>query len=141
MFKKIADLGLIVQCHTGGDVCWSEIEGYCSPREIVKLVKNIRSLRFVAAHLGGCYRQQSHATDQVLECGVYVDTSVLAFTWHKDEEMRILRSWPKDRILFGSDFPWVHYPEAIAHVKSVREKDDWENLFALNAMRLLGGGE
>jgi predicted TIM-barrel fold metal-dependent hydrolase len=138
IFKKIADLGLVVQCHTGGDVCWSEIDGFCSPREIVKLVKNIRSLKFVAAHLGGCYKQESHATDQVLECGVYVDTSVLASTWHKDEEMRILRSWPKDKILFASDFPWVHYPEAISHIKSIREKDDWKYLFYLNALRLLG---
>ena len=44
----------------------------------------------------------------------------------------------RDRILFGTDFPWAHYPEAIRWVKSVRDPDDWELLFGGNACRLLG---
>ena len=54
--------------------------------------------------------------------------------------MRILRSWPTDRILFGTDFPWVHYSEAIRWVKSVRAPQDWDALFGGNASRLLGLG-
>lgn len=51
--------------------------------------------------------------------------------------MRLLRSWPTDRILFGTDFPWVNYTEAIRWVKSVRAPADWPALFGDNAARLL----
>ena len=138
IFGKIADLGLIVQCHAGGDVSWKDVRGYCGPDEIAKLMDQIPSLRFVAAHLGGCFRYGPHATDVLLERGVWIDTSALACRWHYDEEVRILRSWPTDRILFATDFPWVEYSEAISHVRAVRSAADHEALFAGNARRLLG---
>jgi len=138
VFAKIAGLGLVVQCHCGGDVSWRNLRGLCGPREIETLLKNVRGLRFIAAHFGGCDGYPPHETDRVLECGSYIDTSALHMRWHRDEQMRILRSWPTERILFGTDFPWVHYPEAIAWVKSVREPADWPALFAGNARQLLG---
>ena len=138
IFRKIAELGLVVQCHCGADVSWRDERGKCGPGEIATLLKNVRPLKFIAAHLGGCDGYPPHATDAVLECGAYVDTSVLHHTWFHDEEMRILRSWPRERILFGTDFPWVHYPEAISWVKSVRDPADWADLFGNNACRLLG---
>jgi predicted TIM-barrel fold metal-dependent hydrolase len=138
MFGKIADLGLVVQCHCGGDICWSDLNAMCGPREIEKLVKNVRGLKFVAAHLGGCFGYEPHATDALRECGVYIDTAMLSSRRHYDEEVRILRSWPKERILFGTDFPWAHYAECIENVKLVREKADWEALFSGNAIKLLG---
>jgi len=136
MFGKIADLGLVVQCHCGADVSW-ETTGCCGPREAETLLKNIRGLIFIAAHLGGCDGYPSHATDGLLETGCYIDTSVLHRHWHYDEPMRLLRSWPKERILFGTDAPWEHYPEAIRWVKSVRMPADWKALFGENACRLL----
>ena len=138
MFRVIADMGLVVECHAGEDVSWRDVRGKCGPEDIATLLKNVRGLRFIAAHLGGCGGYPSHATDALLEYGCYVDTSVLHHTWFRDEEMRVLRSWPKERILFGTDFPWVHYPEAISWVKSVREPSDWSALFGDNAARLLG---
>ena len=137
VFAKIADLGLVVQCHCGGDVSWRNLHGLCGPREIEMLLKNVRGLKFIAAHLGGSDGYPPHETDRVLECGCYIDTSVLGLRWHLDEQMRLLRSWPTDRILFGTDFPWVHYPEAIRWVKSVRDPKDWSALFGDNACRLL----
>ena len=138
VFAKIADLGLVAQCHCGADISWKELRGLCGPREIALLLKNVRGLKFIAAHLGGWDDYPPHATDQVLECGAYIDTSVLHRRWHYDESMRILRSWPRDRILFGTDFPWVHYPDAISWVKSIRVPEDWDDLFGNNAARLLG---
>ena len=136
MFAHIADLGLVVQCHCGADVSW-DILGRCGPREVETLLKNVRGLKFIAAHLGGCDGYPSHATDGLLECGCYIDTSVLSHRWHYDEMMRLLRSWPRERILFGTDFPWTDCAEAINWVKSVRDPADWDALFAGNACRLL----
>ena len=138
IFRKIADLGLVVECHSGGDVSWAKERGKCGPGEIAALMDVVPDLKFVAAHLGGCFRYPSRATDVLLGRGVYIDTSALAFRWHYDEEMRLLRSWPRDRILFATDFPWVDYGEAIAHVRSVRDPSDHAALFTDNALRLLG---
>ena len=137
VFEKIRELGLVVLCHCGADIAWDTV-GLCGPREIETLLKNVRGLKFVAAHLGGCDGYPPHATDGLVECGCYVDTSMLHRHWHRDEQMRILRSWPTDRILFGTDYPWETYTESIDWVKSVRDPKDWNALFGDNARRLLG---
>lgn len=138
MFHRIAELGLVVQCHAGADLAYLDSWDVCGPRHVVSLLKNVRGLKFIAAHLGGCEGYPPHATDELLECGAWIDTSAIHKDWFKDEQMRLLRSWPRERILFGTDFPWTHYPEAIAWVKSVRDQEDWDDLFGNNACRLLG---
>jgi len=138
VFGKIADLGLIVSCHAGCDISWANETGRCGPHEIATLLRNVPGLKFMAAHLGGCDGYPAHATDVLLDCGAFIDTSALHRRWSYDEQMRVLRSWPRERILFATDFPWAHYPEAIAWVKSVRAREDWADLFGNNACRLLG---
>jgi predicted TIM-barrel fold metal-dependent hydrolase len=137
-FAKIADLGLVVQCHAGYDIGYPGRYDSTAPSDIVALMKNVRPLKFVAAHLGGVFGHGIEAVERIMECGAYIDTSALHFNWHRDEEIRLLRSWPRDRILFATDFPWEHYPETIRWVKSVRERDDWERVFSRNALELLG---
>lgn len=136
IFGKIADLGLVVQSHSGLDLGWNFC-GLCGPKETETLLKNVRGLKFIAAHLGGCDGYPQHATDGLMECGCYIDVSALHRRWHYDEQMRILRSWPTERILFGTDYPWENPAETIRWVKSVREPADWDALFGGNAMRLL----
>lgn len=138
VFAKIADLGLVVVCHCGGDVCWRDIRGYCGPKETVSLLKNVRSLKFVAAHLGGCYGYGMNAVDALLECGAYIDTAVLPSRRHYDEEMRLLSTWPADRLLFATDFPWADIRECVSWVESLRDSSDHEAIFSGNAKRLLG---
>ena len=137
-FEVVASLGLIVQCHAGYDVGYPGRYDACGPGPISLLLKNVPGLKFIAAHLGGCAGFPPHATDPLIDLGCYIDTSAIHRDWCKDEEMRILASWPADRIMFGTDFPWVHYPEAVRWVKSVRAERDWDALFSGNALRLLG---
>jgi len=137
IFRKIAELGLVVQCHAGADVGYPLRRDACGPAEIATLLENVSGLVFIAAHLGGCSGYPPHATDRLLELGAYVDTSALTREWSMDEPMRILRCWPRERILFATDFPWTHYPESIAWVRSVRVPEDWNAVFADNAVRLL----
>lgn len=138
MFEKIADLGLVVECHCGYDIGYPDRSDACGPKEIATLLRNVRNLTFIAAHLGGCAGHPPHATDELLDLGCFIDTSALARNWFRDEEMRLLRSWPTERILFATDFPWTSYAESIRWVKSIRDPADWEALFSGNARRLLG---
>ena len=138
IFRKVAELGLVVQCHAGRDLGYPDRADACGPAEIATLLRNVKGLAFIAAHLGGCSGYAPHATDELLELGAYIDTSALVQNHHKDEEMRLLRSWPRERILFATDWPWTHYPEELAWVKSVRAPEDWDAVLGGNAARLLG---
>lgn len=138
LFERIAALGMIVVCHCGADVGFPEVTGLCGPAEVETLLRQVRSLRFVAAHLGGAIGFPPHATDAIRDCGAYIDTSVLHRDWHRDESLRLLRSWPRERILFGTDFPWTFPSEALRWVRTFRAPEDLPLLLGGNACRLLG---
>lgn len=137
-FRKIAARGLVVQCHCGYDVGYPARSDACGPREVAALLRNVEGLVFVAAHLGGCAGHAPHATDELIDLGCYADTSTLPRDWMKDEQMRLLRSWPTERLLFGTDAPWVVHSEALRWIRSVREPGDLDAIFGGNARRLLG---
>lgn len=138
LFRALADAGLIVQCHCGYDIGYPGRTDACGPREIAALLENVPSLVFIAAHLGGCRGFAPHATDALLPFSCYLDTSALHRDWHCDEQQRLLRTWPAERLLFGTDFPWVHYPEALRWVRSLRDAHDHAAVLGGNAARLLG---
>ena len=137
MFRKIAELGLVVQCHAGRDLGYVDRTDACGPEEIATLLRNVKGLAFIAAHLGGCSGYAPHSVDELIDLGAYVDTSALVQNHHKDEEMRILRTCPTERLLFATDWPWTHYPEELAWVKAVRAPEDWDAVLGGNAQRLL----
>ena len=138
MFEKIADLGLVVQCHCGYDIGYPGRYDACGPKEVAVLLRHVKNLKFIAAHLGGCDGHPVHSTDELADLGAYIDTSVLMRHWHYDEPMRIVSSWPTERILFATDFPWSSCSEAVRWVKSLRDQRDWDAVFGGNARRLLG---
>lgn len=137
-FEKIAARGFVVECHCGFDVGYPSRSDACGPCEVAILLRNVPGLKFIAAHLAGCAGYAPHATDELLELGCYADTSALSRDWMKDEQMRLLRSWPTERLLFGTDFPWVKYDEAVRWVTSIRKSEDLDAIFSGNARRLLG---
>ena len=137
-FRKLADRGFVIECHCGYDVGYPDRNDACGPREIAVLLRNVPGLTFIAAHLGGCAGYGPHATDELLDLGCYADTSALPYDWMRDEQMRLMRSWPTERLLFGTDFPWVKYDEAVRWVKSIRKEEDLDAIFSGNAKRLLG---
>ena len=67
-----------------------------------------------------------------------IDTKTIKKTCHKFDILSHMI--PKDRIIFGTDFLWVHYPEALRWVRSVRAPEDLPALLGGNAARLLGLG-
>lgn len=138
LFRKIASLGLVVQCHAGLDRSSPSNQRVCGPAEIATLLRNVPNLTFIAAHLGGCEGAPPHATDALLDLGCYIDTSALVADRYKDEQMRLLRSWPRERLLFGTDFPWADYGEALRWVRSLRAPEDLADVLGGNAARLLG---
>lgn len=101
MWEAVSDRFLIL-FHVGDRIAPEK-----SPSSAIRLNRLRRDfpfLRVVAAHLGGVF-QWSHAIEHVVGQDVYLDTSS-SISIISDENLRtILRRHPKDRLLFGSDYP------------------------------------
>lgn len=137
VFKVAASLGLVVQCHCGYDIGYPGRYDACGPKEIAVFLKNVPGIKFIAAHLGGCSGFEPHSTDEIIDLGCWADTSALTQNWSRDEEMRLCQSWPIERLLFGTDFPWVSYQESLRWLKSMRNEKDLPRILGENARELL----
>lgn len=74
------------------------------PIKMAALRKAFPKPVMIAAHMGG-YQHWNYALEHLADSGVYVDcSSVLDFV---DDDMlgRLFSEFPRDRILFGSDYP------------------------------------
>ena len=140
MFGKISDLGLVTVIHCGFDIGYPERRDACGPHETAKLLEAVPDLTLVAAHLGGCAGYEPHAVDRLIELGAYADCATLTRDMYRDEQLRLLRSWPTERLLFGTDHPWADATETLRWVKRFRDARDLGAILGGNAARLLGIG-
>lgn len=105
VYKKCMELGLIVLFHAGKDIAYPHTL-QASPKAIRKVADLYPDLKIVAAHMGGnelwedVYTYLSGST-------VYMDTSLVATTLPVDLMKKILDRHGTDKILFGSDCPWL----------------------------------
>ena len=53
------------------------------------------------------------------------------------EPIRIMETWPTERIVFGTDYPWNRQGRLVEWVRAHRPAADWEAIFHENAERLL----
>ena len=100
----------------------------------------VPGLKFVAAHVGGHCGSPPHAVDQLLPFeNCWIDTAVMCFCDDDLEAQRIIREWPADRMVFGTDYFWRDQARVMAWVKALRPDPAAQRLiFGENARRLLG---
>lgn len=140
-FAAVRDLGLIVTAHCGYDHGFLNVPMCCGPAEIVALLAAVPGLgpRFVAAHLGGREGNPPGATDMLLETGCLIDTACLEILQDDPDAIRVMETWPADRVVFGTDYPWNRQHRLVEWVKAHRPSAvEQEAIFRLNAERLLG---
>ena len=70
---------------------------------------------------------------------LYIDTSY-TYGWCQKEQMtRIIRNWDPDKVLFGTDSPWVNQGEAVKQLYELQLPAElYDKIFYKNALRLLG---
>lgn len=115
-FRCCRDLNLVVQCHCGFDIGFP-FEPICGPERVARVMSEVPGLHFIAAHLGG-WRQWGGVLEQVLGKDVYLDTSVLKPYFEDGDVRRILRDHPSDKLLFATDWPWLHFADGMRFVRS-----------------------
>ena len=138
-FAAVRDLGLVVIVHCGFDHGFPDDLVSCGPAVISALLASVPGLgpRFVAAHLGGHLGSPPGATDRLLETGCLIDTACLEILQDEPEPIRIMETWPTERIVFGTDYPWNRQRRLVEWVRAHRPTADLEAIFHLNAERLL----
>lgn len=139
-FAAVRDLGLVVIAHCGYDHGFLNVPMCCGPAEIAALLTAVPGLgpRFVAAHLGGREGNPPGATDMLLETGCLIDTACLEILQDDPDAIRVMETWPADRVVFGTDYPWNRQRRLVEWVMARRPSAaDQEAIFHLNAERIL----
>lgn len=99
-FEKTNELQLPILFHSG--------DGFSSPGLILKIAKRHPKLPIILGHL------KESAINALKECkNIYVETSGTL-----PDFIELAVSIDEDRVLFGSDAPYYHYPTQIAIVEA-----------------------
>lgn len=139
IYKACDDEGLYMLLHGGagsGKVFdYDTIKG--TPKRIGYAVEEFPSLKFVIAHLGGL-NMWDEARQYLIGKNIYMDTAYC--TIMPDEEFKnIVKLHGADKILFGSDFPWIKQSDIKSLIeRCVPDAAKRELIFYKNAEKLLG---
>lgn len=87
-----------------------------SPHKLAALLKNFPRLRVIAAHLGG-YLHWQYVVENLAGKDLYLDTSSSLMAISDRHLFDILDHHPRDKILFGSDYPLFDPLEEIQRLK------------------------
>lgn len=138
IYKKCAELGLIVVFHAGWD-CVSPDHIHATPEMSLRAHKAVPEMTMVLAHLGGNLLWESvEETLAGVDGQIYFDTSMLAGYITPETLFRIIVKHGTDRILFGSDCPWSSSANSAKLIEDLPLTDDEkEKIFHKNAERLL----
>ena len=138
VYEACGELGLIISFHSGYDLAYMHRLN-CPADKARRIVGDFPKNIFVFAHFGG-YRIFPEVLKYLAGENCYFDTS---FVSRADSEFypvlkNIVKKHGADRLLFGSDTPWMYVEESVRLIESLDIKDaDKERIFDTNARRLL----
>lgn len=99
-----------------GDTLPPEQNPSC-PYKLAKILDMFPRARIIAAHMGG-YKHWKYALDSIIGREVYIDTSSSLDFIDDDTLFAIWKTHPRERILFGSDYPLFDPGSEIRRLRS-----------------------
>ena len=138
LYAKMADLGLVLLCHTGFDIAYPRYR-ICGPERIVRVLEAVPELKFVATHFGA-WEDWDEVRRLLLGKPVLMDVSYSLQFMKGDEGREILLNHPEDFLLFGTDSPWESPATLLGRLEAfgLDEEGRKRKLLSENAARLLG---
>lgn len=137
IYKKAAELGMIVVLHAGYDFISPDYI-HCTPEGVCRVLERFPGIRLVCAHMGG-YRMWDRVKKHLCGKNIRFDTSLVAYDMSPEVFKEITELHGDDKILFGSDMPWCPPPSVLALVEaSGIGSEAIENIKWRNAVKLLG---
>ena len=121
--------------------CGMELSGTMlvrsSPSRMAKLIRAFPKLKIIAGHFGG-FLLWDEVEKHLLGKDIYMDTAFFLGQLPVSRVRAMFANHPKDRILFGTDFPLVDQKKDIDALKKLKlSKDLTERILYRNAEALL----
>ena len=153
ILERCGELGLVVITHAGWDIGFPG-QVNCSPRMVLRAVKQVGPVKLVLAHMGG-WRCWDEVEELLWDTGVCLDTAFslgsitpLNDGYYTPEDlplldeggfMALVRKFGPRRVLFGTDSPWDDQAQAIARIRALPlTPEEREAILGGNAVKLLG---
>ncbi|MFH0914427.1 MAG: amidohydrolase family protein [Chloroflexota bacterium] len=143
IYRKCEETGLPVIFHCGKMMVeW--LPEYAHPQLFYEVFRAFPRLRAVLAHLGGGYWEETVKLAEDFQT-IYFDTAVALsgapvrdFARLSDEQaVKMIRKIGVERVMFGSDFPWIDPGLDIARIKGLALTEEEKRLIlGENARRL-----
>lgn len=110
-----ADRDLPIVAHTWSVSSYNPAQKLSTPDKFERFVREFPNVRFVIAHSGGRTGGRLDAVRMVKEYGnVYMDFGGDVYDYRYMEKME--RDVPHNKILFGSDYPWLDQRSHLSRV-------------------------
>jgi predicted TIM-barrel fold metal-dependent hydrolase len=137
VYTVLAESGLVLLLHCGFDIAFPR-DRVADPVRLRRVVERFPTLRLIAAHLGA-WADWDEVERHLLGQPVYFDTSCSFEFMDRAQAERLLRRHPADRLLFGSDSPWVGQQRTIEDLRAFGLGNGVEaRVLGENAAALLG---
>ncbi len=143
-YAEAESLEMPVLSHGGLFSVDPESSDFSRPRAFARVLRAFPKLRFVLAHMGHGYIEESLAMAAEFE-NIHFDSSgVLTGTvWPPetpdDEIVALVRRFGAERILFGSDWPWFHPLRDLERIETLElSKEERHLILGENARRVMG---
>ncbi len=115
LYRALERSGLIALFHAGHDIGFPDSDR-AAPHRFLAIHRAFPGLKIVASHLGG-YRRWEEVAALLLGSGIWLDTSFTLGHVPAGLLREILLGHRPDRLLFGTDSPWVGQAEEIARLR------------------------
>ena len=137
IYENAERYGLVTVLHTGFDIAYPRIRK-AEPARIAGVVSRFPKLKFVATHLGG-WEDWDAVEKHILGKSVHMETSFSIMHLGEERARDMMLRHPADRVLFGTDSPWMGQKETLEAVRALglgRERE--RKMLSGNAGALLG---
>ena len=137
LYELISEVGLILVMHTGFDIGFPR-ERICDPARISRVIKKFPQLKLVATHMGA-WDMWDEVREMLIGQPLYMDISFSLQFLSRADARQMIMAHPNDRILFGTDSPWICQEEVIKQFRALELPPELEErIFSTNASTLLG---
>jgi uncharacterized protein len=139
LYARMEELGIPALFHCGEELSRTMLVR-SSPERIRRIRECFPRMKIVAAHFGGFGLLES-VERYLLGLDIYIDTSFFFPFVSREKARALLMKHPKERILFGTDFPLIDQIQDLEHLRGLSLPADLEErILFRNARELLGIG-
>lgn len=117
LYQALAAAGLVLLVHMGEDY-FAPCEARATPRQLATVLEKVDGLRVIAAHAGGFMHWHEVRACLAGHPRVWLDVAYCAEALPEDMRRALFEAHGYNRVVLGSDFPWVSQDATMAYVRS-----------------------